>query len=81
MVRGWSRKVWADTLAVGDESLIVVVLGTRRKFAFPVLEEAVERVKKEIPIWKKEVTYEKAYLVENMNRSMIRLVMVNTWGL
>ena len=55
-----------DRLGVGDESLIVVVLGTRRKFAFPVLEEAVERVKKEIPIWKKEVTSERAYWVENM---------------
>lgn len=54
-----------DRLGVGDESLIVVVLGTRRKFVFPVLEEAVERVKKEIPIWKKEFTSEKAYWVEN----------------
>jgi molybdopterin synthase catalytic subunit len=39
-----------DRICVGDESLIIVVLGTRRKFVFPVLEEAVERVKKEIPI-------------------------------
>ena len=54
-----------DRLGVGDESLIVVVLGTRRKFVFPVLEEAVERVKKEIPIWKKEFTSENAYWVEN----------------
>ena len=54
-----------DRLGVGDESLIVVVLGTRRKFVFPVLEEAVECVKKEIPIWKKEFTSEKAYWVEN----------------
>ncbi len=55
-----------DRVGVGDESLIIVVLGTRRKFVFPVLEEAVERVNKEIPIWKKEVTSEKAYWVENM---------------
>ena len=55
-----------DRVGVGDERLIIVVLGTRRKFVFPILEEAVERVKKEIPIWKKEVTSEKAYWVENM---------------
>ena len=55
-----------DRLGVGDESLIFVVLGARRKFAFPVLEEAAECVKKEISIWKKEVASEKAYWVENM---------------
>jgi len=54
-----------DRLGVGEDSLIVVVLGTRRKFVFPVLEEAVERVKKEVPIWKKEFTSENAYWVEN----------------
>ena len=55
-----------DRLRVGDESLIIVVLGTRRRFVFPVLEEAVERVKKEVPIWKKEFTSENAYWVENV---------------
>jgi molybdopterin synthase catalytic subunit len=37
-----------DRLGVGDESLIIAVLGTRRRFVFPILEEAVERVKKEV---------------------------------
>jgi molybdopterin synthase catalytic subunit len=55
-----------DRLGVGDESLIIAVLGTRRRFVFPVLEEAVERVKKEVPIWKKEFTSENAYWVENV---------------
>jgi molybdopterin synthase catalytic subunit len=55
-----------DRLGVGDVSLIIVVLGTRRRFVFPVLEEAVERVKKEVPIWKKEFTSDNAYWVENM---------------
>jgi molybdopterin synthase catalytic subunit len=55
-----------DRLGVGDESLIIAVLGTRRRFVFPVLEEAVERVKKEIPIWKKEFTSDNAYWVENI---------------
>ena len=55
-----------DRLGVGDVSLIIAVLGTRRRFVFPVLEEAVERVKKEVPIWKKEFTSDNAYWVENI---------------
>jgi len=54
-----------DRLEVGDVSLIIAVLGIRRRFVFPVLEEAVERVKKEVPIWKKEFTSDNAYWVEN----------------
>lgn len=57
-----------DRLQVGEESLIVAVLGTHRRFAFPVLEEAVERVKKEIPIWKKEITSDDAYWVSDTGR-------------
>jgi len=55
-----------DRLGVGDVSLIIAVLGTRRRFVFPVLEEAVERVKKEVPIWKKEFTSDNAYWVESI---------------
>ena len=58
-----------DRLGVGDVSLIIAVLGTRRRFVFPVLEEAVERVKKEVPIWKKEFTSDNAYWVENIPQS------------
>ena len=54
-----------DRVGVGEESLIVVVLGTRRRFVFPVLQEAVERVKEEVPIWKKEYTSDDAYWVSN----------------
>jgi molybdopterin synthase catalytic subunit len=56
-----------DRLGVGEDSLIVAVLGTHRRFVFSVLEEAVERVKKEVPIWKKEFTSENAYWVENIS--------------
>jgi len=55
-----------DRLGVGEASLIIAVLGTHRRFVFSVLEEAVERVKKEVPIWKKEFTSEDAYWVENI---------------
>lgn len=54
-----------DRVGVGEESLIVAVLGTRRRFVFPVLEEAVERVKEEVPIWKKEFTSDDAYWVSD----------------
>jgi molybdopterin synthase catalytic subunit len=40
--------------SVGEELVYVLVAGSHRKDVFPVLEEAVERYKKEAPIFKKE---------------------------
>jgi molybdopterin synthase catalytic subunit len=46
--------------SVGEELVYVLVAGDHRKNVFPVLEEAVERYKKEAPIFKKEyITNEK----------------------
>jgi molybdopterin synthase catalytic subunit len=39
---------------VGEDLVYVLVAGGHRKNVFPVLEEAVERYKKEAPIFKKE---------------------------
>lgn len=39
---------------VSEELVYVVVAGAHRDNVFPVLSEAVERYKKEAPIWKKE---------------------------
>ena len=39
---------------VGEELVYVVVAGSHRTDVFPVLEEAVERYKKETPVFKKE---------------------------
>lgn len=39
---------------VSEEVVYVVVAGSHRTDVFPVLREAVERYKKEAPIWKKE---------------------------
>jgi molybdopterin synthase catalytic subunit len=39
---------------VGEDLVYVLVTGSHRKNVFPVLEEAVERYKKEAPIFKKE---------------------------
>jgi len=52
-----------DRLGVGEPSLFVAVLGKHRQDTFPTLTEAVERVKKEVPIWKKEFTTKDAYWV------------------
>jgi molybdopterin synthase catalytic subunit len=52
-----------DSLTVGEPSLFVVVLGKHRQEVFPTLSETVERVKKEVPIWKKEYTTKEAYWV------------------
>lgn len=40
---------------VGEDLVYVLVAGAHRQQVFPVLEEAVERYKKEAPIFKKEL--------------------------
>jgi len=40
--------------SVSEDLVYVLVVGSHRKDVFPVLEEAVERYKKEVPIFKKE---------------------------
>jgi molybdopterin synthase catalytic subunit len=54
-----------DTLNVGEPSLFVAVLGKHRQDVFPVISETVERVKKEVPIWKKEFTTKESYWVSS----------------
>ena len=44
---------------VGEDIVYVLVAGSHRKDVFTVLEEAVERYKKEAPIFKKESTVTK----------------------
>lgn len=52
-----------DTLKVGEPSLFVAVLGKHRQDVFSTISEIVERVKKEVPIWKKEFTTKDSYWV------------------
>ncbi len=54
-----------DILEVGEPSLFVAVLGKHRQDVFPALSETVERVKKEVPIWKKEFTTKESYWLSN----------------
>ena len=52
-----------DSLTVGEPSIFVVVLGKHRQEVFPALSETVERVKKDVPIWKKEFTSNESHWV------------------
>ena len=47
-----------DKLGVGEETIFIGAIGEHRKETFAAAEEALNRVKKEAPIWKKEVTIE-----------------------
>jgi len=58
-----------DKLSVGEPSLLVVVLGKHRQEVFATLSETVERVKREVPIWKKEFTEKGAYWVSTSEGS------------
>jgi len=49
------------SLRPGDEAIYVVVSGNRRREVFAALPKIMDRVKKEVPIWKKEVTRTKEY--------------------
>jgi len=44
---------------VGEDIVYVLVAGSHRKNVFPILQEAVERYKKEAPIFKKEYIVDK----------------------
>jgi molybdopterin synthase catalytic subunit len=60
---------------VGEDLVYVLVAGSHRKDIFPVLEEAVERYKKEAPIFKKEQTTSKkgrtrAYWIEESGNDL-----------
>jgi molybdopterin synthase catalytic subunit len=54
-----------DNLEVGEPSLFVAVLGKHRQEAFSTLSETVDRIKKEVPIWKKELTTKESYWVSD----------------
>jgi molybdopterin synthase catalytic subunit len=50
---------------VGEEVMYVLVASKHRKEGRKALAELVDRIKRDAPIWKKEVTEKDAYWVEN----------------
>ena len=50
---------------VGEDVIYVIVSSSHRKEGFRALIELVNRIKREAPIWKKEVTDEGSRWIEN----------------
>lgn len=53
------------TFEPGDEVLFVAVASERRSEGFEAMVQAINRVKREVPIWKKEYTEKGNYWVES----------------
>jgi molybdopterin synthase catalytic subunit len=53
------------SVEVGEEVMYVLVASKHRKEGRQALAELVDKVKREVPIWKKEITEKTAYWVEN----------------
>ena len=50
-----------DEIKPGEDAIYVLVAGQNRADVFTALPEIMDRVKKEVPIWKKEVTEKREY--------------------
>ena len=48
-------------LAVGDDAFVVAVSAPHRRLAFEVCEQLVERVKRELPVWKQQFSSDGSY--------------------
>lgn len=57
-----------DRLNVGEDVVYILVAGGHRKEVFAALRDAIERLKEEVAIWKKEITEKKAYWVAEQKR-------------
>lgn len=54
-------------IEAGEDIVFIVILSGHRQELFPALKEAIERVKAEVPIWKKEMTVSGDYWVHDMH--------------
>ena len=52
-----------DDLKPGEDAIYVIVAGKHRAEVFTTLPQIMDRVKAEVPIWKKEVTETREYWV------------------
>lgn len=53
----------------GEDIVYIVVAAAHREQLFPVLREAIERLKAQVPIWKKEHTQNGEFWVHDMNKT------------
>jgi len=54
---------FVGSLEVGEDTVHIVVAAEHREEGFKALREAIERLKAEVPIWKKEYTEEGSHWV------------------
>jgi len=52
-----------DEMNVGDSSILIVAISGHRQQAFKAVEDAINIIKKETPIWKKEITEKGEYWI------------------
>ena len=52
-----------DDLKPGEDAIYVLVAGKHRTEVFSVLPKLMDRIKAEVPIWKKEITESREYWV------------------
>jgi molybdopterin synthase catalytic subunit len=55
-----------DELKPGEDAIYVLVAGKRRDEVFKALPKIMDRIKVEVPIWKKEVTETKEYWINEV---------------
>lgn len=55
-----------DELKPGEDAIYVLVAGKRRGEVFKALPKIMDRIKVEVPIWKKEVTGTKEYWINEV---------------
>lgn len=58
----------SGTIQAGEDIIYIVVAGAHRQEVFKTLSDAIEKVKSEAPIWKKEVTAEGEYWVQEVKK-------------
>ena len=55
-----------DEIKPGEDAIYVLVVGRHRGEVFKALPKIMDRVKAEVPIWKKEITKTKEYWVHEV---------------
>lgn len=63
--RVWIHHV-IDDLKPGEDAIYVIVAGEHRGEVFAALPQIMDRIKAEVPIWKKEITETKEYWVQGV---------------
>ena len=54
-------------IEAGEDIVFIVILSGHREELFPALRDAIDRVKAEVPIWKKEMTVSGEYWVHDVH--------------